>query len=185
MQEITAAKLTDLNFWEDLDSDTIKRCKASLPTTPQQFAQWDWIPAINRLWVLLRAEFLADGKLHVLACDFADIAISACKGNDVPKAAARAAVAIKREWLAGKATYSELKVADKHILTLRTNGNLTGDSLTTTGGLTTTTTKNALDAADAAVYHHAESAAWCAADCAYNVDPAAVTKLLGDIANSL
>jgi hypothetical protein len=68
------------------------------------------IPAADRLWLLLREEFLPAAALHWLACNFAEDALQAerAAGRE-PDARSWAAIEAKRRWLRGEVTTAELR----------------------------------------------------------------------------
>ena len=66
------------------------------------------IPAGDRLWAVLRAEFIPDRILHEIACRYAEDALSRI---DNPDPRSIRAIAVKRRWIAGEATDAELAAA--------------------------------------------------------------------------
>lgn len=66
------------------------------------------IPAEDRLWAVLRAEFIPDRILHEFACRCAEDALSRI---DNPDPRSINAIAVKRRWIAGEATDEELAAA--------------------------------------------------------------------------
>ena len=62
------------------------------------------IPAEERLWAVLRAEFIPDRILHEFACR--------CAEMDDPDPRSINAIAVKRRWIAGEATDEELAAAE-------------------------------------------------------------------------
>ena len=66
------------------------------------------IPAEDRLWAVLRAEFTPDRILHEFACRCAEDALSRI---DNPDPRSIHAIAVKRRWIAGEATDAELDTA--------------------------------------------------------------------------
>lgn len=67
------------------------------------------IPAEDRLWAVLRAEFTPDRILHEIACRCAEDALSRI---DNPDPRSIHAIAVKRRWIAGEATDAELAAAE-------------------------------------------------------------------------
>ena len=66
------------------------------------------IPAEDRLWAVLRAEFIPTSILHEFACCCAEDALSRI---DNPDPRSINAIAVKRRWIAGEATDEELAAA--------------------------------------------------------------------------
>ncbi len=66
------------------------------------------IPAEDRLWAVLRAEFIPDRILHEFACRCAEDALS--RTNN-PDSRSIHAIAVKHRWIAGEATDEELAAA--------------------------------------------------------------------------
>ena len=66
------------------------------------------IPAEERLWAVLRAEFIPDRILHEFACCCAEGALSRI---DIPDLRSINAIVVKRRWIAGEATDEELAAA--------------------------------------------------------------------------
>ena len=66
------------------------------------------IPAEDRLWAVLRAEFIPDRILHEFACRCAEDALSRI---DNPDSRSIHAIAVKHRWIAGEATDEELAAA--------------------------------------------------------------------------
>ena len=66
------------------------------------------IPADERLWAVLREEFIPAPILHEFACRCAEDALSRI---DNPDPRSINAIAIKRRWIAGEATDEELAAA--------------------------------------------------------------------------
>ena len=64
------------------------------------------IPTEDKLWALLREDFIPARELHLLACDFAEKVLHL---TDDPRCAE--AIRVKRLWVDGKATYEELAAA--------------------------------------------------------------------------
>ena len=60
----------------------------------------------DKLWALLREDFIPARELHLLACDFAEKVLHL---TDDPRCAE--AIRVKRLWVDGKATYEELAAA--------------------------------------------------------------------------
>ena len=67
------------------------------------------IPAEDRLWAVLRAEFIPAPILHEIACRCAEDALSRI---DIPDPRSINAIAVKRRWIAGEATDEELAAAE-------------------------------------------------------------------------
>ena len=67
------------------------------------------IPAEDRLWAVLRAEFIPAPILHECACRCAEDALSRI---DIPDPRSINAIAVKRRWIAGEATDEELAAAE-------------------------------------------------------------------------
>ena len=65
------------------------------------------IPSEDKLWSMLRNEFLTDNQMHVLACDFAERVVHLCGADPHPQAAIDA----KRAWVRGEITGDELAAA--------------------------------------------------------------------------
>ena len=65
------------------------------------------IPSEDKLWSMLRNEFLTDNQMHVLACDFAERVVHLCGADPHPQAAIDA----KRAWVRGEITDYELAAA--------------------------------------------------------------------------
>lgn len=66
------------------------------------------IPAEDRLWAVLREEFIPTHILHEIACRCAEDALSRI---DIPDPRSINAIAVKRRWIAGEATDEELAAA--------------------------------------------------------------------------
>lgn len=66
------------------------------------------IPAGDRLWAVLRDEFIPAPILHEIACRCAEDALSRI---DNPDPRSIHAIAVKRRWIAGEATDAELAAA--------------------------------------------------------------------------
>ena len=66
------------------------------------------IPIEDKLWAILRENLISANTLHLLACDFAERALSKIKSPD-PRSVN--AIKIKREWIGGNATDDELAAA--------------------------------------------------------------------------
>ena len=66
------------------------------------------IPAGDRLWAVLRDEFIPAPILHEIACRCAEDALSRI---DNPDPRSIHAIAVKRRWIAGEATNAELAAA--------------------------------------------------------------------------
>lgn len=67
------------------------------------------IPADERLWAVLREEFIPAPILHEFACRCAEDALSRI---DNPDPRSIHAIAVKRRWIAGEATDEELAAAE-------------------------------------------------------------------------
>ena len=67
------------------------------------------IPAEDRLWAVLREEFIPAPILHACACRCAEDVLSRM---DNPDPRSIHAIAVKRRWIAGEATDAELADAD-------------------------------------------------------------------------
>ena len=67
------------------------------------------IPAKDRLWAVLRAEFIPAPILHEFACRCAEDALSRI---DNPDPRSINAIVVKRRWIAGEATDEELAAAE-------------------------------------------------------------------------
>ena len=67
------------------------------------------IPAEDRLWAVLREEFIPAPILHEFVCRCAEDALSRI---DNPDPRSIHAIAVKRRWIAGEATDAELAAAD-------------------------------------------------------------------------
>ena len=67
------------------------------------------IPAEDRLWAVLREEFVSAPILHEFACRCAEDALSRI---DNPDPRSIHAIAVKRRWIAGEATDEELAAAE-------------------------------------------------------------------------
>ena len=67
------------------------------------------IPAEDRLWAVLRDEFIPAPILHEFACRCAEDALSRI---DNPDPRSIHAIAVKRRWIAGEATDAELAAAE-------------------------------------------------------------------------
>ena len=63
------------------------------------------IPADDRLWAVLRVDFIPAHVLHEFACRCAEDALSRI---DIPDPRSINAIAVKRRWIAGEATDDEL-----------------------------------------------------------------------------
>jgi len=70
------------------------------------------IPAIDKLWAVLRPELIPELDLHELACRFAEVALEAeVKAGREPDKRSWEAIRAKRRWLKGEITDEELNVA--------------------------------------------------------------------------
>jgi len=70
------------------------------------------IPIKDRIWALLHNEFLTDAQMHELACQFAEsVLVREREAGREPDERIWAAIEIKREWLAGRASDKELAAA--------------------------------------------------------------------------
>ena len=67
------------------------------------------IPAEDRLWAVLREEFIPAPMLHACACRCAEDALSRI---DNPDPRSINAIVVKRRWIAGEATDEELAAAE-------------------------------------------------------------------------
>ena len=67
------------------------------------------IPADDRLWAVLREEFIPAPMLHACACRCAEDALSRI---DNPDPRSINAIVVKRRWIAGEATDEELAAAE-------------------------------------------------------------------------
>ena len=67
------------------------------------------IPAEDRLWAVLRDEFIPAPMLHACACRCAEDALSRI---DNPDPRSINAIVVKRRWIAGEATDEELAAAE-------------------------------------------------------------------------
>ena len=76
--------------------------------SPLDIAHMEDIPAKDRLWVLLRNEIISEKKLRLLACDFAEYALSFVKNPDQRSIDA---IAVSRKYANGNATLEELTAA--------------------------------------------------------------------------
>ena len=77
----------------------------------KEFLSWEDVVALNiptedKLWALLREDFIPTRDLHLLACDFAE---SVLHLTGDPRCAE--AIRVKRLWVDGKATDEELSAA--------------------------------------------------------------------------
>ena len=75
------------------------------------------IPAEDRLWAVLREEFIPDRILHEFACRCAEDALSRI---DNPDPRSINAIVVKRRWIAGEATDEELAAAEAAAWVART-----------------------------------------------------------------
>ena len=72
--------------------------------TPLEILDLD-IPGEDRLWVVLREEIIPARELHLLACDFAEVALMRDREAGLePHEASWEAIRIKRLWVDGLAT---------------------------------------------------------------------------------
>lgn len=109
--EITVDYLKGRNacYWEEDGYFKIAaRYEAALPASPLEVAKAEWVPAKDRLWVLLHVDFIQAREMDLLACDFAKDVLphweAAYPDDDRP----RRAIETKRRWLNGEATDAEL-----------------------------------------------------------------------------
>jgi hypothetical protein len=76
--------------------------------TPLQVCDDERVPAEDRLWVLLHTDFLPERTMRLLACDWADRALSLV-GSPDPRSVA--ALEVARRYARGETTREELDVA--------------------------------------------------------------------------
>ena len=69
------------------------------------------IPHEDKIWVVLRKEFLSERDLHLLACDFAEYSLPIWEKWRPDDTRVRNAIAVKRKWINGDATDEELAAA--------------------------------------------------------------------------
>ena len=72
----------------------------------------DNVPAKDRLWAVLREDFIPARTLHLFACIIAEKALREAKIRKTKNNPSWEAIRIKRLWIDGKVTDEELKAAD-------------------------------------------------------------------------
>ena len=80
------------------------------PKTPIEIANLG-IPTADRLWVLLRPEIISEKRLHLLACDFAEMVLYIFETEYPDDKRPRLVIDIKRMWVAGGVTDAGLDAA--------------------------------------------------------------------------
>jgi len=65
------------------------------------------VPAADKIWLVVRPEFMSDKLLHIFACEVAEQAL---KQHNIKNKRSWKAIQVKR-WLEGKATDQELRSA--------------------------------------------------------------------------
>ena len=66
------------------------------------------VPAADKIWLVVRPEFMSDKLLHIFACEVAEQAL---KQHNIKNKRSWKAIQVKRLWLEGKATDQELRLA--------------------------------------------------------------------------
>ena len=118
------------------------------------------IPAKDRLWAVLRAEFIPTPILHEIACRCAEDALSRI---DNPDPRSINAIAVKRRWIAGEATDEELAAAEAAAWVARTPAQDAVEAATLAAQTATLSARTAARAAALAAAQDVSWAAWHAA----------------------
>ena len=113
------------------------------------------IPAEDRLWAVLREEFIPAPMLHACACRCAEDALSRI---DNPDPRSINAIVVKRRWIAGEATDEELAAAEAAAWVARTSAQDAVEAATLAAQTATWAARTAAWAAQAATW-----ATWTAA----------------------
>ena len=114
MRKIT---ITQIMKWEPCYSENeiaefFKNCGFKKSATPLEIAKSDHEKKEDLLWILLRPEIIPEKDLHLIACDFAELALKReRKAGREPHPDSWNAIKIKRLWVEGKATDEELLAA--------------------------------------------------------------------------
>ena len=166
--------IDDLESWgacywycKDRNLELTARCEAALPATLLEVANCDWVPEVDRLWVLLHPEVIPEKALHLLACEFAEAVLPAFESAYPDDTRPRDAITAKRRWVAGRLTDEELAAArSAAVSAARSAARSAAESA-------------AVSAARSAVESAAPSAAWSAArSAAWSTAPSAARKQL-------
>ena len=99
-------------YWCDEGDERAKEYEARTDpagVTPLELARFSWIPMGDRLWVLLREEVIPAERLHLLGCEFTEMALPVFEKEFPDDSRLRDAVETKRRWLRGEATSGELE----------------------------------------------------------------------------
>ena len=115
------------------------------------------IPAEDRLWAVLREEFIPAPMLHACACRCAEDALSRI---DNPDPRSINAIVVKRRWIAGEATDEELAAAEAAAWVARTSAQ---DAAEAAAWVARTSAQDAVEAATLA----AQTATWAARTAAW------------------
>ena len=114
MKKITITQIMKLNpcYSENEIAEFFKNCGFKKSATPLEIAKSDHEKKEDLLWILLRPEIIPEKDLHLIACDFAELALKReRKAGREPHPDSWNAIKIKRLWVKGKATDEELSVA--------------------------------------------------------------------------
>ena len=109
---LTIGRIMSWNPCKEYSRERIEELFAGRESlTPQEIAALS-IPAVDRLWVLLREEILPKEVLHGLACDFAERTLQLKrKVGREPHPAYWKAIEAKRAWMMGEIGEDELELA--------------------------------------------------------------------------
>ena len=109
MKTVTVEQFMTFNPCSKYDENTIKKIAGRKKRwSALDVLKLDFIPAQDRLWAVLREEFIDVPILHEFACRCAE---GVLKQMDNPDPCSVAAIEIKRKWLKGEATDEELTAA--------------------------------------------------------------------------
>ena len=127
----------------------------------------DGVSNEDKLWAVLREEFIDAPVLHEYACRCAEYALTFVRE---PDSRSIAAIEAKRKWLRGEISNDDLTAADAAAWAAWTAADAAADAAAWTAAWAAWT---AADAADAAAWTAADAAAWTADAAARAADAAA------------
>ena len=111
--KITLANLRDWDaYYPDKQLLSMAEKAGFTEVTPLEFAALPAVSVNDKLRTLLRPEIIPEKRLHLLTCDFADVAFEELrKTGQEPHPASIRAIESKRKWVVREITDKELDIA--------------------------------------------------------------------------
>ena len=112
MKRITVDLIMSLDPCEEYSRDRITKLFSGRKSVAlKTVLKTDKIQHNDKLWLLLRTQFIPENDLHELACQFAEHVLPIFETEYSDDKRPRLAIEAKRKWLQGEITTNELKAA--------------------------------------------------------------------------